>query len=111
MADQTAEERRVRMPPPWPPLRPYKASETASIHAGTPDLPANLGGREFAKFRPGAEPGTDTVAVANDNGTPIGFGELSEAQQQVVLLKGILYALHLMVEESVEDLINEGNAF
>lgn len=98
------------LPPPWPPLHPFPESRRGSIRAVDPDFPATAGGREAGKFRPSAEPMLDTVAVANDDGTPIGFGERSLAEEQVMLLKAILFGISLMVDMSVDALVEAGEA-
>lgn len=57
--------------PGWPPTNPYPESQQDTLGDGSPDFPGSAGGREQGKFRPGKLPKTTTIAVVNDDGSPV----------------------------------------
>lgn len=87
--------------PGWPPKYPYDQSLTDSIGDGSPDFPASAGGREQGKFRPGSRPKTVTIAVANDDGTPVGAGMLDNSVAELVMeLRAIRMGMQLLLSSA-----------
>lgn len=63
---------------PWPPSAPFPESQHDSLgttvnvdYPHTSDFPQPAGERERGKFRPARIPRLTTVAVVNDDGSPI----------------------------------------
>lgn len=82
--------------PAWPPREPFPETDRDSIGDSSPDFPQSGGLREMAKFRPSRTPKLTTVAVANDDGSPL-FAGVNETQSEMVLyLKAITLGLTLM---------------
>ena len=103
----TNEDRRTRMPPPYPELHPFPSSKRASIHAGTPDFPHTAGLREMAKFRESEEPGLAQVAVSDDKGRPVGAVLLAPMDELLMLMRAVLHGLAELGESSFDDLIDK----
>ena len=92
---------------PWPIAKPFPESQRASTAHG-PDFPGTAGDREQGKFRPSKTPRLDVVAVANDDGSPIGVKEITLIEENNLLLKGILFALSEMSGIKIDDLLASG---
>ena len=64
---------------------PGSATDHGSTGMG-PDFPDSAGDRERGKFRPGQFPRLTTVAVSNDDGSPIlAGGELLHKMDELIL--------------------------
>lgn len=92
-------------PAPWPPLHPFAASRSTTVREGLPDFPGSAGDRELGKFRPSAEPRLTTVAVVNDDGTPIAVADIPSNVEEVLLLRGIFAVLCLIAGLTPTDVL------
>ena len=95
--------------PRWPPIHPFPESQRQTIQ-GIPDFPRGAGDRELGKFRPSAEPRLTQVAVVDDDGRPVGMVLMPAADEQVMLLRAILFGIAQMTDISVDDLLAAGNS-
>ena len=60
-----------------------------------PDFPESAGDREKAKFRPSEFPRLVTVAVVNDDGTPVGTALVPDFSELADEIRRLRYALQL----------------
>lgn len=99
----------VQYMPPFPPGNPFRESQIATTDQG-PDFPSSAGDREHGKFRPSGTPRLTTVAVVNDDGTQVGSFLMPGNEEELYLLRGILFALSELASISPADLLDAGNA-
>ncbi len=85
----------------FPPHNPFPESLVDTLGDGAPDFPFSAGGREQGKFRPGRLPKTTTVAVVNDDGSPI-MGEPQMTVEEATLLemKAIRLGIQMLLAQA-----------
>ena len=78
-----------------------------------PDFPGSSGDREKGKFRPSAFPRLDTVAVTNDDGSPVAAAAAAIESAVLDELRGIRLGIQKLLEIQCGiqvDLVDEGRA-
>ena len=93
--------------PPWPPgQRPFAESQHDSTGHGA-DFPSSAGDRERGKFRPSATPLLTTIAVVNDDGTPIGHFDLPSNDEMVMYLRAIAKGIADLNSVALDELLEQ----
>lgn len=82
---------------PFPPGAPFPQSTHETVLGAGPDFPGSSGDREHGKFRPSGTPRLDTVAVVNDDGSPIGTTGATTLDENALLLRGILIGIQMLI--------------
>lgn len=92
--------------PGFPPGAPFIESQNDSLGDGSPDFPGSAGGREQGKFRPSRIPKLTTLAVVNDDGSPIvpEANEVSIFDDMLMELRAIRIGIQIMLKVQEPDL-------